>query len=112
MKRLVLGWLVLTTSLVGQIEHAPTVAQCQADQRLWLDQIEASRDGTTLPNYDVLDAWGTEMSNCYHVDPDHRFKYYNTEMEIYTAQLLRLQHFLQRHDLWQKFRDEDAAGQR
>lgn len=32
MKRLVLTSLVLTSSLVGQVEHAPTVAQCQADQ--------------------------------------------------------------------------------
>jgi hypothetical protein len=36
---LVLASLILTASLVGQVEHAPTVAQCQADQRLWLSKL-------------------------------------------------------------------------
>jgi|HubBroStandDraft_6_1064221.scaffolds.fasta_scaffold517911_2 hypothetical protein len=42
MKRhLVLGCLVLAASLAGQVQYAPTVAQCQADQRFWMSKLEA-----------------------------------------------------------------------
>jgi hypothetical protein len=39
---------VLTASVAGQVEHAPTVEQCQADQRLWLAEIEV-RDPKAHP---------------------------------------------------------------
>ena len=111
---LVLGWLVLAASLVGQVEHAPTVAQCQADQRLWLATIEADASGekTGLPNIYVMRAWSVEMGQCKDVDPGNRFKYYNTQAEIATDEMLRLRHFLDRHDLLGKFIEEDAAGKR
>jgi hypothetical protein len=114
MKRLVLTGLILTASVVGQVEHAPTVAQCQADQRLWLAKIEAdaNRDKTGLPNIYAMRAWGLEMTQCKDVDPSNRFKYYNTEAEISTDEMLRLRHFLDRHDLMEKFIEEDAAGKR
>ena len=115
MKRLlVLGWLIFTASLVGQVEHAPTVAQCQADQRLWLAQIEADANGdkTGLPTIYVIRAWGLEMTQCKDVDSINRSKYFNTEAEISTEEMLRLRHFLDRHDLLEKFIDEDAAGKR
>jgi hypothetical protein len=62
---LVLGWLILTASLVGQVEHSPTVAQCQADQRLWLSDLEEPHN--SLPVYAVLGQWNVEMSVCEKV---------------------------------------------
>jgi hypothetical protein len=107
--------VVLVASLVApQVEHAPTVAQCQADQRLWLAKIEADANGdkTGLPNIYTMRAWGIEMTQCKDVDPSNRFKYFNTEAEIFTDEMLRLRHFLDRHDLMEKFIEEDAAGKR
>jgi hypothetical protein len=111
---LVVGWLILTALLTGQVEHAPTVAQCQADQRLWLAKIEADANGDKggLPAIYVIRAWALEMTQCKDVDPSNRFKYYNTESEISTEEMLRLRHFIDRHDLLAKFIEEDSAGKR
>ena len=77
MKRLlVLGWLILTASLVGQVEHAPTVAQCQADQRLWHSQLDKEADSTLA--FDALANMGREMLACHDVDPPNARDYYNT----------------------------------
>jgi hypothetical protein len=108
---LVLGWLILTTSLVGQVEHAPTVAQCQADQRLWMSEVNEG-DSPRLPTYNVLQIWENEMSDCQKVDADNRLKYYNTQEEIGEMQHIRLLNFLSRHRLVDKFAAEDAAGKR
>jgi hypothetical protein len=108
---LVLGWLILTSSLVGQVEHAPTVAQCQSDQRLWMSKLEGDNP-SALPEYSVLGKWGHEMRDCQEVDPDNKLTYYNTQEEVNDAQYMRMMHFIVRHDMWQKFLDEDAAGKR
>lgn len=43
---------------VGQeVQHAPTVAQCQADQRLWLSKLEDGDKSSALPEFDVLTKW-------------------------------------------------------
>jgi arylsulfatase A-like enzyme len=111
-QRLVFGWLILTASLVGQVEHAPTVAQCQADQRLWLSKIESDPNQSTLPPYSVLNKWRGEMLDCADVDPDNKMRYYSTGGEFVDAGMKRLMDFLTRHQLWDKFLEEDAAGKR
>jgi hypothetical protein len=111
MKRsLALGWLVLTASLVGQVEHAPTVAQCQADQKLWLSKVEGPSTG--LPGYYTIALWGGEMQDCETVDPSNQFKYYNTMAEITAEEHGRLEHFIERHGSWDTFIAEDTAGKR
>ena len=113
MKRLlVLGWLIFTASLVGQVEHAPTVAQCQADQRLWLAKLEVAPTDTNLPSYDTLRRWESEMGDCGEVDNSNYWKYYNTREEASEVQSSRLMKFLIRHGLYDKFIEEDAAGKR
>jgi len=110
--RLILAFAVvlLAASLTGQVEHAPTVAECQADQRLWLADLEGQREH--LPGFAVLGEWNHEMDNCQKVDTDNRWKYYNTSGEVDAEKLVRLINFLNRHDLYQKFKEEDAAGKR
>ena len=49
--------------------HAPTVAQCQADQRLWLSQMEPEHQ--TLPIWSAMAERIAEMDSCGKVDPDH-----------------------------------------
>ena len=108
---LVLTGLILTASLVGQVEHAPTVAQCQADQRLWISKIEEG-DSPRLPAFTVLTQWSHEMIECGKVDPNNEQRYYNTGSEIDEVESNRLLGFLDRHGLYQKFLEEDAAGKR
>ena len=93
MKRLlVLGWLILTASVVGQVEHAPTVAQCQADQRLWLADVEERRDD--LPAFEVLGEWNREMLACEKVDRTHAWNYSNTSGEIVAESATRTLNFI------------------
>jgi|HubBroStandDraft_6_1064221.scaffolds.fasta_scaffold802742_2 hypothetical protein len=101
---------IFLTGSVAQIEHAPTVAQCQADQRLWFSRLEDTT--SSLPTYDVLRQWGSEMQDCQTVDPNNASKYINVYMEVDASLLTRTINFLARHKLFQSFVDEDAAGQR
>ena len=101
---------ILTASLTAQVEHAPTPAQCQSDQKLWMSIIEGPEE--SQPTYDVLNAWYFEMRKCDVVDPAKKFDYYNLRSEISTWQEVREFEFLHRHNLWNQFMEEDAAGQR
>jgi hypothetical protein len=93
------------------VEHAPTVAQCQADQALWLSTLE---DEHTADNviFPTLQAWEHEMNQCTSVDPPNHNKYYNTWSEAIADESLREYRFIKRHGLLDKFVAEDAAGKR
>ncbi|HEX8895660.1 MAG TPA: hypothetical protein VF783_20210 [Terriglobales bacterium] len=78
------------------IKHAPTVAQCQADQRVWMEQVEDQAIVDTI-SYTTLRQWGLEMKDCQHVDPQFEFRYHNTVVEIIIAQQKRLYDFVVRH---------------
>jgi hypothetical protein len=112
MKRLlILGVFVLAA--VGQdVQHAPTVAQCQADRRLWYSKLEALPADTNLPSYTTLSLWASEMTDCQQVDPRNQWLYYNVYGEISDVQASRMTRFLGREKLWSKFLAEDAAGRR
>jgi hypothetical protein len=109
---IVLIGLLVAPSLVGQVEHAPTVAQCQADQRLWLSKLETLPVDKDLPSYTTLSLWNNEMGQCQKVDPPNEWKYYNVEGEISDVEISRMIKFLGRQGLWSKFIAEDAAGNR
>jgi arylsulfatase A-like enzyme len=113
----VLAVILMASLTLGQdanqnVQHAPTVAQCQADQRLWLSKIESDPNQSTLPPYSVLNKWRGEMLDCADVDPDNKMRYYSTGGEFVDAGMKRLMDFLTRHQLWDKFLEEDAAGKR
>ena len=111
MKFIVVGFLLLAvSSIVGQSEDVLTAEQCQADQRLWLSQLEDSN--FKLPSYDTVANWHREMIACETVDPGNSFKYYNTQSEIASDKSNRLKHFLDRHGLWKQFEQEDLEGKR
>ena len=112
MKRLlILGVFVLVA--VGQdVQHAPTVAQCQADQRMWVSELEEDNSSSKLPSVHVLMGWTREMRDCERVDPENKVRYYNTIWEIDGELVVRLSDFIVRHDLMTQFRDEDDAGKR
>jgi hypothetical protein len=104
--------ILLAVPAIGQeVEHAPTVAQCQADQRLWLSKLESS-DLLKDVTHRTLNDWAEEMAKCKVVDPENHWKYYNTGAEALAEQSSRETGFIIRHGLWQQFVDEDAAGKR
>lgn len=104
--------LLLLVSLLSaqEVKHAPTVEQCRADQRLWLDKIEGSHDA--LPSFVTLNSWSQEMADCDSVDPANDTRYYNIRAEIIAVEQARLLSFLARHGLFDKFIEEDNAGKR
>jgi hypothetical protein len=67
---LFVGLLLTGKAQVQEVEHAPTVEQCRADQRLWLSKLEDPSG--TLPRYLTLGSWSREMAECRSVDPDNQ----------------------------------------
>jgi hypothetical protein len=110
-KVLLLAFMVVlcASSRAQQVKHAPTTEQCRADQRLWLDKIE---DSGEMQDFETLDGWFLEMFECKSVDPDNVRLYHNVLSEVAATQVLRLERFLQRHDLYDRFIAEDRAGKR
>lgn len=115
MKPLALALIVVSLTIPVtsvQVEHAPTVQQCQADQRLWLSKLEVTPPDTDLPAFPKLRQWSSEMGDCKEVDPKNGWEYFNVQSESNTIQAARMLRFLKRHQMWDKFLEEDAAGTR
>ena len=95
--------------------HAPTVAQCQADQRLWASQInDGSKDWAHSANNVsavTLVAWGNELVVCEAVDPDNQ-DYAKTLRCTHSVISYRMNDFIQRHGMSGQFFAEDKAGKR
>ena len=116
-------WLLAFAMLVsghafGQdIEHAPTVDQCQADQRLWLSEVrdDGAKDwahSATNTSARTLILWGHEMTICGNVDPNNDAVYSHTWQLIQLTLNSRVEDFVMRHGVWQQFLAEDKAGKR
>jgi|SRR5271163_1280020 len=96
-----------------EVKHAPTVAQCQADQRLWAAKLEQPHgQGVMAVSYRTLMEWLNEMTDCEDVDPTQHDLYMNTSGETITAMATRLRAFVYRHKMWEQFLTEDEAGAR
>ena len=87
------------------------VEQCRADQRLWLSKLEQPNDaGINNVSFNDLNAWTFEMDDCRSVDPEFAREYYATEAEAESAAISRVEHFLDRHNLYGQLLAEDAQG--
>ena len=95
------------------VEHVPTVEQCQADRAYWMSKLtQADGKGTDDVQFLTLVDWDAEMEKCRAVDPPNRWQYFNVGEEALAETAIRQRKFLVRHNLWQQFLDEDAAGKR
>jgi hypothetical protein len=114
MRTIMTAILILATApaFAQQIEHAPSVDQCQADQRLWLHRVEDKDDKLLDITFGMLSEWYAEMDRCQAVDPPNSHRYYNTQAEIQAEKLVRFQSFVERHGLLAQFFAEDTAGKR
>ena len=112
MRKILSSIVVVATSLTfGQdVQHAPTVAQCQADQRLW--DFKFIHQSDKLPDVVVLQKWNSEMRDCMTVDPPTQLQYLFIVSQTDAETAIRLMHFLQRHNMSADFKTEDLAGKR
>jgi hypothetical protein len=110
---MVLALIPFNPIAAQEVQHAPTVDQCRADQRLWLSKLEVPKGaGVANVSYKELDGWFQEMYGCESVDPQHKIQYFNTWSETTIKQQMRLEDYLNRHRLYDQFVAEDAQGKR
>ncbi len=111
---IILAMLLAVPAIRQEVKHAPTAAQCQADQALWLSKLEGVSTSSSMKDvtYLTLLDWETEMGDCAAVDPQNRNKYYNTSSETVANESMREHSFIMRHGLLVQFIAEDTAGKR
>ena len=102
--------LIVAPVFAQDAKHAPTVAQCRADVAAWEEQSDATL--VTKLSYGEVNRRSAEMFACRNVDPT-KADDYNTEYAIYSIEFAsRMMDFITRNKLTEKFKAEDAAGQR
>ena len=106
---LVLAIIPFNSLASQEVQHAPTVEQCRADQRLWLT--EAQETYVPAPFMELHNR-NKEMIQCETVDPYESNHYYNTLGETNAEKVIRLHDFIDRHNLGSQFVAEDAQGKR
>ncbi len=105
--------LLAATPSLGQ-DHAPTVAQCQADQRLWASDLYDGnvKEAVSKLSFQTLQIRVSEMGDCVFVDEERAQHYANLGGSYGLVMAKRLKNFVERHDLTAQFLAEDAAGKR
>jgi hypothetical protein len=106
--------LLSLTSLFAQ-DHAPTVEQCRADQRLWssvLRDEHAFADAVSGLPVQALKQRSGEMRDCFAVDSENSHDYFVVVSAYATELSGRYRNFISRHSLMAQFLAEDAAGKR
>jgi hypothetical protein len=109
---LLLALLLVPFGSVAQdnvVEHAPTAAQCQADQALWRNKLSGDIS-TSAPPFMTIRNWPIEMNNCVIVDPSHSDAYLFVSALASATMARREFDFLKRHDLFSQFVTEDNQG--
>jgi hypothetical protein len=76
--------LLLLTTLVAQ-DHAPTLKQCQADQKLWWEQLDSGSDEISTLTVTKLNQRSDEMTKCGVVDTDRIAAYDRTAASLQLA---------------------------
>ncbi len=121
---------LLVIPMTGQVEHAPTPAQCRADVNAWdvpnfnpsFWNEEQFSNFATRVMHDrsltarELDARNAEMAQCLKTDKSlltaDPNRYIQARQAYFIAELARMAAFMQRHNLMSQFYDEDAQGKR
>jgi hypothetical protein len=105
----------------GQIEHAPTPAQCRADAAAWdiPEHFIFDRDAfsnmvtqSSSESARTLDERRAELQLCEKTDRLHATRYSLGSTAYGVAEVIRMGDFMQRHNLMQQFYKEDDEGKR
>jgi len=116
-------FLLCAIPMTGQIEHAPTPAQCRADADSWgiptwspFGQNEAQYDNYSLKTIKdrsvtakVLEARIAQLGQCMKTDKveSARSRYSYSQRAYVIAELARMAEFMKRHGLQAQFYQED-----
>jgi hypothetical protein len=96
-------------------KHAPSVAQFRSDAAAWNKEEDTGpkdKDVGYRLSFGELLKRQREMMDCVKLDGGVRTSY-RTICHVYTtAMYAGYQHFLERHELMEKFLDEDSKGSR
>lgn len=110
-------WIVAASFPAPSQDHAPTVAQCQADEKVWGMQTEESGafpPGTANLSLDDLLERSEEMSSCIAVDRSHRESYAFTAMALNSQIETRLWGYIHetgqsaQYDAWELKKQREA----
>ena len=116
-------FLLFAIPMIGQIEHAPTPAQCRADADSWgiptwsaFGQNEAQFDNYSVKTIrdrsvtaKALEARIAELGQCMKTDKVQtaRGRYSHGQRAYAIAELARMAEFMKRHALQAQFYQED-----
>jgi hypothetical protein len=105
MKRLPAAGDVHSAPIHPRTGTPPTVAECRADQKSWLNELEQNpaRSGLANVSFGELNGWQGEMIECGSVDPKNKRRYYATSAEAVKEQSLILLDPSERHNLYDQF---------
>jgi hypothetical protein len=116
---MLVGFLFLFSGAWGTAQEViptPTIQQCRSDQAVWLTKFQADAAHHRTPSDEKLAKdlydFSIEMAQCEGVDQQNWSGYADSSCEAYSMLATRMMHFLDRHDLYQKFLSEDRAGKR
>ncbi len=115
-----LGLIVFAASVGLAQEHAPTPAQCQADEKAWSAESRLATSGTgfdlTIRRYSLneLVLRAKEMTGCSAVDTKNLNNYSSTATIVFSQIEKRLIRYIQetgqadRYDAWEKQRQSES----
>ena len=113
---------IAATAHAQEVQHAPTVAQCQADAALWQSQSgdffrahkshDAKNTAVASLTAKELLARSIEMADCLTVDSGHDEDYSMVQSTYFELFGDRMNNFMKRHNLMEQFFKEDEAGRR
>ena len=102
--------LIAAPAFTQEVQNAPIVAQCQADQRLWHQRMKDKDDPLADTSFRMLLHLEAEMQNCRRVDPPNGPLYNLVASEILAVKDNRAFAFIDRHKLLDLFLREDEAA--
>jgi hypothetical protein len=111
-KTLIFAFLVMTPTLYAQQKSAPSIEQCRADSSLWSPTVDNISEAFSKFDLPTLDAMSSEMVHCEDADPKGYEGYRRVTTAINVEIRKRLEDFIRRQGLTNKFFQEDAAGSR
>lgn len=112
MKTLIFVFLMVTPTLYAQQKSAPSMEKCRADSGLWTPSIDNISEAFSKFDVPTLDAMSAEMVHCEDADPKGYEGYRRVIAAINVEIRKRLEDFIRRQGLTNKFFQEDTAGSR
>ncbi len=109
---LIFGVVAILHGFAFAQDHAPTLEQCKADVNLWNNEFQ--HNGYVNVSIHELNERSKELSAClvsYPKDPSHGL-WVDVHVQFHSVMEYRYSAFIARHNLFNKFMEEDKQGKR